>query len=96
MLLFGRHVLEVFSFYGVFQTLTCPLLRANKIDAARINKLCMKNRLCALVKSSSRVGSETAAQSQSHITPKMSPVRLGVRSPSGTRDQFFYLLEMFF
>jgi hypothetical protein len=24
------------------------------------------------------------------------PVRLGVRRPSGTRDQFFYLLEIFF
>jgi hypothetical protein len=24
------------------------------------------------------------------------PVRLGVRSPSGTRDQFFFLLEIFF
>jgi hypothetical protein len=24
------------------------------------------------------------------------PARLGVRRPSGTRDQFFHLLEMFF
>jgi hypothetical protein len=24
------------------------------------------------------------------------PVRLGVRHPSGTRDQFFFLLEIFF
>jgi hypothetical protein len=24
------------------------------------------------------------------------PVRLGVRRPSGTRDQFLYLLEIFF
>jgi hypothetical protein len=24
------------------------------------------------------------------------PVRLGIRSPSGTHDQFFYLLEIFF
>jgi hypothetical protein len=24
------------------------------------------------------------------------PVRLGVRRPSGTRDQFFFLLEIFF
>jgi hypothetical protein len=26
----------------------------------------------------------------------MRPVRLGVRRPSGTRDQFFFLLEILF
>jgi hypothetical protein len=31
------------------------------------------------------------------LRPKVSrPVRLGVRHPSGTRDQFFFLLEIFF
>jgi hypothetical protein len=31
------------------------------------------------------------------LRPKISrPVRLGVSRPSGTRDQFFYLLEIFF
>jgi hypothetical protein len=37
-------------------------------------------------------------QSQSHITSDnqlANPVRLGVRSPCGTRDQFFFLLEIF-
>jgi hypothetical protein len=35
--------------------------------------------------------------SKSHYDRHMSrPVRLGVRRPSGTRDQFFYLLEIFF
>jgi hypothetical protein len=37
------------------------------------------------------------SQSQSHITSdSQSSVRLGVRGPSGIRDQFFYLREIFF
>jgi uncharacterized protein YfaS (alpha-2-macroglobulin family) len=36
------------------------------------------------------------SQSQSHITTDSRPVRLGVRRPSGTRDQFFFLHEIFF
>jgi hypothetical protein len=36
------------------------------------------------------------SQSQSHITTDSQPALLGVMHPSGTRDQFFFLLEIFF
>jgi hypothetical protein len=35
-------------------------------------------------------------KSQSHITSDGQSVRLGVRRPSGTRDQFFFRLEILF
>jgi hypothetical protein len=43
----------------------------------------------------------TVAQTQEEVEVKLRPtvsrpVRLGVRHPSGTRDQFFFLLEIFF
>jgi hypothetical protein len=38
-----------------------------------------------------------SSQSQSHITThNQSASRLGVRQPSGTRDQFFFLLQILF
>jgi hypothetical protein len=37
------------------------------------------------------------AQVKVTLRPTISqPIRLGVRRPSGTRDQFFFLLEIFF
>jgi hypothetical protein len=35
-------------------------------------------------------------RSRSHITTVSRPVSLGVRRPSGTRDQFYFHLEIFF
>jgi hypothetical protein len=40
---------------------------------------------------------ETKAKVKIILRPTVSrPVRLGVRHPTGTRDQFFFLLEIFF
>jgi hypothetical protein len=40
---------------------------------------------------------EVEAEIEAKLRPTVSrPVRLGVRHPSGTHDQFFFLLEIFF
>jgi hypothetical protein len=60
---------------------------------------CRCVRLAVSPLSMSRLSSKcrSKSQSQRHITTTVSRlVRLGVRRPSVTRDQFFFLLEIFF
>jgi hypothetical protein len=41
-------------------------------------------------------GKDKSSQNQSHITTDSQSASLGVRRPIGTRDQFYFLLEIFF
>jgi hypothetical protein len=54
---------------------------------------------CAIFSSATFVRPKVLAGTKVKVTlrPTISrPVRLGVRGPSGTRHQFFFLLEIFF